>query len=330
MKKKNKTLIIKTGYSETLDKNISYKSSLGDVLRTTVVLHLLKDSHVTWLVDEHAFKLLYGNPFIDRILIYNLTSTLQLQRERFDTVINFEKVPGLCSLADSIKAWRRFGFRFDEEKGEALAYDHSDEVHSITQNIDKKRFHKKNWQEALYEMMGDVWNGEEYTTILKVEINDEYILGYKPKTEVKHDIGLNWAVGKTYPTKAWPKSNWGTLAKKLDSHYSYSWQEGLECIYQYIDWINSCRLLITSDSLGVHIGLALKKKIIVLYGATHPGEVYLYGRGKILLPKSDFDCMPCLSPECNNERFCMNFISDEMVFDQVESMLAHDMAMSAF
>ena len=112
-----KTLIIKTGYSETLDKNISYKSSLGDVLRTTVILHLLKDNHVTWLVDEHAFKLLHGNPYIDRILIYNLTSVLQLQRERFDTVINFEKVPGLCALADSVNAWRRLVLDSMKKKG---------------------------------------------------------------------------------------------------------------------------------------------------------------------------------------------------------------------
>ena len=316
MKKKNKTLIIKTGYSETLDQNISYKSSLGDVLRTTVILHLLKDHHVTWLVDEHAFKLLYGNPYVDRILIYNLTSILQLQRERFDTVINFEKVPGLCALADSVKAWRRFGFRFDEEKGEALAYDHSDEVHSITQNINKKRFHKKNWQEALYEMMGHTWNGEKY------------ILGYKPNTKIKYDVGLNWAVGKTYPTKAWARPNWEILAKKLDLQYSYSWQEGLECIYQYIDWINSCRLIVTSDSLGVHIALALKKKIVVLYGATHPGEVYLYGQGKTVFPKANFDCMPCLSPECSNEKFCMDFISHDVVFEQIESMLSSELVVN--
>ena len=92
MKKKNKILIIKTGYSETLDQNISFKSSLGDVLRTTVILHLLKDNHVTWLVDKHAFKLLYRNPYIDKILIYDKTTALQLQTEKFDTVINFEKV----------------------------------------------------------------------------------------------------------------------------------------------------------------------------------------------------------------------------------------------
>lgn len=120
---KEKVLIIKLGYSETLDGEIGKVTSLGDVLRSTVLLHLYKNANVTWLVDEKAFQLLKGNPYIHRIIFYDLTSVLQLQSERFDTLINLEKVPGLCAFSDSLKAWRRYGFRFDPENGVALAYD---------------------------------------------------------------------------------------------------------------------------------------------------------------------------------------------------------------
>ena len=54
----NKVLIIKLGYSETMDREISITSSLGDVLRTTVILNYLKSDEVTWVVDEKAFPLL--------------------------------------------------------------------------------------------------------------------------------------------------------------------------------------------------------------------------------------------------------------------------------
>ncbi len=101
----NKVLIIKLGYSETLDPEIGDVSSLGDVLRSTVILHQFKNDHVTWLVDEKAYPLLEGNGYINRILIFNLISVLQLLSERYDTVINLEKSPGICSLADSINAW---------------------------------------------------------------------------------------------------------------------------------------------------------------------------------------------------------------------------------
>jgi heptosyltransferase-2 len=106
MNRKQKVLILKLGWSETLDPEISRTSSLGDTLRTTVVLHEFKNHHVTWLVDEKAYQLIDGNPLIHRPLIYDLSSVLQLQQERFDVVINFEKVPGLCALADQIKARR--------------------------------------------------------------------------------------------------------------------------------------------------------------------------------------------------------------------------------
>ncbi|MBE9531845.1 MAG: glycosyltransferase family 9 protein, partial [Proteobacteria bacterium] len=62
----DKVLIIKLGYSETLVDEISRTTSLGDVLRSTVLLDHFKDSHITWLVDEQAIALLKGNPLIDR------------------------------------------------------------------------------------------------------------------------------------------------------------------------------------------------------------------------------------------------------------------------
>src|SRR3989304_5858183 len=105
---KEKVLIIKPGYSETLDCEVSMITSLGDVIRSTALLHLYKSAHVTWLVDEKAFPLLKGNPFIHRILSYDHTSVLQLQSERFDTVINLEKVPGLCAFSHSVKASRSY------------------------------------------------------------------------------------------------------------------------------------------------------------------------------------------------------------------------------
>src|SRR5512138_2746502 len=142
-----KVLIIKLGYSETIDAGISKVTSLGDVLRTTVILHAFKDDQVTWLVDEAAYPLLENNPFIHRILPYDLTSVLQLQRERYDTVINLEKVPGVCALADSVAAWRRYGFRFDEAKGEAEAYDRCENIFTLCKDTDLKRSHKGSWQQ---------------------------------------------------------------------------------------------------------------------------------------------------------------------------------------
>lgn len=305
-----KVLIIKLGYSETIDMEISRSTSLGDVLRTTVILYPFAKDHVTWLVDEAAYPLLEGNPYINRILLYDITTVLQLQREKFDTIINLEKVPGLCALADSITAWRRYGFRFDENKGEAEAYDRCECIFSMCKDASLKRVHKDSWQESLLEVIGAKWEGQEY------------ILGYQPKSKEIYDVGLNWAVGTKWPNKAWPRENWERLKALLEGKYSYSMQQGLENLSQYMDWINSCRLLVTNDSLGLHIALALRKKVVVLYGPTNPNETYFYGRGEVVYPQVDYSCIPCLSSKCTQEKACMEFIQPEEVKKRVDKLLA--------
>ncbi len=305
-----KVLIIKLGYSETLDKEIRTTTSLGDVIRTTVILNFLNNDEITWLVDEKAYPLLDNNPYVKRILIFNLESVLQLQREKFDTVINLEKGPGICAFSDSVNAWRRFGFRFDAGEGIAQAYDGAEKVLSLCLDLEKKKVNYRYWQDALASMIGKKWQKEEY------------ILGYKPQTSEKFDIGFNWAVGDKWPNKAWPKKNWKTLEALLGKKYSISWQRGLNNLYEYMDWINSCRLIVTNDSLGMHLAIALKKKLIAFFGPTSSKEVYLYNRGIKLLPKADYDCIPCLKSECFQKKDCMEFIRPKDVKDEIVKLFA--------
>ncbi len=306
MDKKPKVLIIKVGYSETLDPEISNMTSYGDVLRTTVLLHLFEDDHVTWLVDGRAYPILKGNEYIDRIMIYNLSSTLQLQAEYFDTLVNLEKVPGLCALTDSINAWRRYGFRFDERTGCAEAYDGTQEVLAVCLDIEKKRKYASLWQEGLYEMVNVRWSGEEY------------ILGYKPKSKVTHDIGFNYQVGNKWSLKAWPMDYWKKLEQLIGKRYSISWQQGLENMEEYFDWIHSCRIILTNDSLGLHVAIAMKKYVIGLFGPTNAREICLYNRGRIFTPgRVECNDFPCCSTECKINKPCMRHIQPEDVFCEI-------------
>lgn len=43
----------------------------------------------------------------------------------------------------------------------------------------------------------------------------------------------------------------------------------------YIEWINSCKIIITSDSFGLHVAHALGKKTISLFGPTNSNEIYI-------------------------------------------------------
>jgi heptosyltransferase-2 len=265
--KKTKILIIKLGYSETLDAEIGRHVSLGDVLRTTPILSALKNkyqnSHMSWLVSEQAEPLIHGNDYIDRVLVWDQFVPFQLLSEKFDLVINLEKVPGICALSDKIEAWNKYGFRFNSETGH---YDGYEQGLEFIDYINQKEIGKSSndcWQKSLIELLGLKWN------------NQNYSLGYKPKSKEIYDIGLNFEVGKKWPQKAMPIEKWELLAKKLEKKdFRVSWQEGLNSLYDYIDWINSCRVIITQDSLGLHLALALNKRVIALFGPTSSNEVY--------------------------------------------------------
>jgi len=308
---REKILIIKLGYSETLVGEISRTTSLGDVLRSTVLLSLYRDAHVTWLVDEQAVQLLKGNPDIDRIMPYDLTTVLQLKAERFDTIINLEKVGGICAFADSLTGWRRYGFRFDPDTGDTTAYDGSQHVLEMCENQEDKLANTRYWEDILFEMVGSKWHGEAP------------VIGYRPRSEVTFDIGFNHHVGNKWPIKAWPEEYWKELESLISGRRTITWQQGLASLEEYIDWINSCRMLVTNDSLGLHIAHALGKKVVAFFGPTISNEVYIKD-GVKLMPPDPPECLPCLSRVCIKERSCMYEITPDAALEAIEKLFSED------
>jgi len=296
-----KILIIKLGYSETLIPDIRQTCSLGDVFRSTVLLHLFKDDHVTWLTDRAAIPLLEGNPYIQRILPFDLLSVLQLEEERFDRVINLEKIPGVCAMVGQIDAWAHSGFRFDKETGTAQAFDRAHDALAVATREDVKELEGTCWAEVLYSMLGKEWHGESY------------ILGHKPKTEVEYDLGFNMHVGRLIPLKAWPREHWDELAELVKGEYTVTYQQHLEDLRGYMDWINTCRMLITNDSLGLYLGIALGKKVLGLFGPTPATDQSPHERLRTLTPDLDWDCIPCLKSDCARGDPCMARLTPEKV-----------------
>ncbi|MDD2751988.1 MAG: glycosyltransferase family 9 protein, partial [Candidatus Omnitrophica bacterium] len=111
------------------------------------------------------------------------------------------------------------------------------------------------------------------------------------------------------------------LAQKLtQAGYTVSWQEGLHDLYEYMDWINSCKMIITQDSLGMHLGLAFDKKILILFGPTDHKEVYTYGKARIIFPNQKCKFMPCIKPACKSGLHCMDTVDLDKVMKAVKSL----------
>ncbi|MBN2653628.1 MAG: glycosyltransferase family 9 protein [Nitrospirae bacterium] len=305
--------MIKLGYSETLDPEIGRVSSLGDIVRTTPVLRALKDkypeSHITWLVDRDAEPLLIRNKFLDRVLVWDEFVPFQLMREKFDILINLEKIAGVCALTDMTDAWIKYGFRFDSIKGIYHAYEKGLSFIDYISEKNKTGRPKNYWQKVLIEMLGAEWKEQKY------------ILGYKPKSEVKYDVGFNYLAGTKWPNKIMATSKWKELERKLKkAGYSISWQQGIGNLNEYMDWINSCRLIISQDSLGIHLALALKKRVVGLFGPTDSNEVFFYNSGMPVHSKQDCSYMPCYKPKCIKGLDCMSGIDLEEIITAIKML----------
>lgn len=307
---KEKVLVIKIGLTEFLQTKTDDFVSLGDVVRSTPILHCFNGAHVTWLTDKSCYPFLDGIPQISRLMHYDLTTVLQLQSEYFDSVVNLEKAPGICALADSIRAWKRYGFRFNPLSGEVAAYSKAEKVLEVSANQNLKQKDRKTFSEFLFEVVGEAWKGQGY------------LLGYKSRAKVLYDVGFNIHVGQKWPTKAWPEEYWKELEQLLiKSKYSVSYQQGLTSLYEYMDWIHSCRCIVTNDSLGLHLANAMKKKIVAFFGPTYASEIALTEKGALLTPQVKYGCMPCFLQKCTQKKRCVYFIQPKEVKAAVDKIM---------
>ena len=90
-------------------------------------------------------------------------------------------------------------------------------------------------------------------------------------------------------------------------------------VREFASIINICNLIVSSDTLAMHISIALRKKLIVLMGPTSSAEIELFGRG--IKITSDMDCLCCYKKKCDIVPNCMDNISLETVIESVRKLL---------
>jgi heptosyltransferase-2 len=78
-------------------------------------------------------------------------------------------------------------------------------------------------------------------------------------------------------------------------------------------------LLVTSDSLALHVALALRIPVAVFFGPTSAAEIELYGLGRKVLPARGFQCF--YSRRCSHTPSCETFQEVAPIVDAVRSLL---------
>jgi heptosyltransferase-2 len=307
IKRRKRILIIKTGFSEFLDRGVSTVVSLGDVLFCTMLLHLYKEDDVTWVTSAAAKNLLDGNPYIRRLVIFGGNALKEIMRERYDVFINLEKDIGICAFLKDIGAREKYGFYFNDSIHDISTY--KDATRLLLLGQENHRHINSNSAEILYGVVGAKWNGQSV------------ILPSKRKKKETYDVGFNYSVGTKWPTKAWPMKHWRELEKRLKSDFVVSWQKGHKNITQYVSWIDSCRVIVSPDSLGQIVAQALGKEVVNLFGPTNYKRMERIPGYHVLASPLKCPYRPCYLPICRYTKFCMEYIKPKDVELEIRRIL---------
>ena len=61
--------------------------------------------------------------------------------------------------------------------------------------------------------------------------------------------------------------------------------------------LGHCQVVVTGDTLAMHLSLALGRRTVVLFGPTSAPEIELYGLGEKIVP--DMGCLSCYKTSCD-------------------------------
>jgi heptosyltransferase-2 len=260
-----KTLIVKEG-------------TLGGLVRLTPLFSVLK-GEIYWLTLPDAAALLPQGSTVKIINIKDFEKNPE--HIAFDLVLNLEDSEEHAKLVVQLAPKRVVGAFWDEKRNvvdytpeSGVWFDLGAISRYGKKKADELKFvNRKSYQEMVFEMLGIPFNGEEYLMSGVVQ------QGKMPTSEAhgKIIIALEGRAGEKWPMKRW--HGYAELAARLE-------EAGFEprllgqraTLAEYENDINQCDILVSGDTLAMHLGLALKKQLVTIFTCTSPWEVYDYGR----------------------------------------------------
>ncbi len=322
--------------------------AIGDVLRTTSILPPLRtkypDAFITWCTKSNATQLFSNNNFVDEIITTEEDALFRINAEEYDIVINLDTSKISSSIAASAKGKNKIGFVLNKKGYVEATSKAADKWLEMSAFDDLKKENKQTYQEIMYEIL-ELDKTKIAQPILKLSDADlekgnslakKWMLSKKCTT-----VGLNVGIGTKWPSKGWPAKRWEELIETLNSKnhqllllggrdekelitelckkYKFLINTGYNnSLVEFAAIVNLCDILITADTLALHIGTALDKKIIALFGPTSINEIDLYRKGKKVTAPDECKCY--YNRYCTEEVSCMEKITSGMVIKAISEI----------
>jgi ADP-heptose:LPS heptosyltransferase len=322
--------------------------AMGHVLVTTSLLPAIKrkypKSHISWITLAKAAGLLENNRYVDRVYVWEPESWLILQSMRFDLVLNVDKSLRACSLTMGLNSKEKLGFGMNADGVIVPLNKEAEYLYRL--GVDdrlKFRSNQKPLSQILHETFKLRYKRDEYVLGLSPE-ELAFCRSYRKEVGIQDSdfvVGFNTGCSPLYPNKKMTIEQHVSLIERLSSIggirllllggpedternaeiarivgnkvIDTPTRDGLR---RGICYESLCDLVITGDTLGMHLAIALKKQVIVWFGVSCWSEIDLYGRGVKLIPEG-LECSPCWKHQCPYNLECIQMIDLDRICDLV-------------
>lgn len=331
---------------------IIHLGAIGAVVRSTSLLKSIHakypKAHLTWITDKPSDQLLRNHPLIDRVISSDTSELLQLQSQSFDIGLVIDKSAKAVGISNLLKIKNRFGFTANPINGAIVPQTAAaQELWSLGLDNHQKFFiNTKSEAQLVLEALELGGPLGEYDLPL-TSAEQALMLERKAQwTRTKNQpvIGINTGCSQVIAAKKLSVAKQRELIAELMVQDQYNivllgGPEDTERNHQIGDRlpvfqsptelglrdglvsVAACDIVVTGDSLGMHMAISQKKYVVAWFGPTCAHEIELYGRGeKILAP---VPCAPCWKRSCDKNPMCYDEVSIESLSQAIAKGLAN-------
>jgi heptosyltransferase-2 len=211
---------------------------------------------------------------------------------------------------------------------------------------DVKRSGRSTYQDRMADILGLAGRSHRYV----FELGDDERERAKSHLESigldveRPVIGLNTGAGGRWPLKQWREDGYLELVDRVGRHAPVQFlllggpgerernerlkraahvtllDPGVDNpVRHFAALLGHCDVVVTGDTLAMHLSLALGKRTVVLFGPTSAAEIELYGLGDKIVPS--MSCLSCYKTSCDFVPNCMDLITTGMVEEAVMRQL---------
>ncbi len=314
-------------------------AAAGDVLRSTAILPALRRafprSALWWITDPVSKPLLVNHPALSWVLDTSFPLAGLLSSARLKSVYCLDMSREATAIAAMIppKVPRK-GFGLSPGGVVVPASPEAAVWHGMGLWDTEKKANRRSYAEHLFEIIGVPYAPDPPRLFLT---DDERSAAAVFARENKLErfsglLGLNVGSGRRWTSKRWSLEAFVALARLWKKKRPktgvllYGGPEEREVLSvlarrlkgiaiscgadntlrAFAARLELCRVLVTSDTLALHIGVALKRNVVALFGPTSDVEIGLYGSGEKILPPEPCRCY--YEPACRYSPSCVERI----------------------